>query len=352
MKRKMTKSRNLQHRRGQAPKSEARLPFIEHLYELRKRLVRVAASLVIFSAAGYLIQQQLVNFLLKPSHGQKFIYTSPLGGLNFLFQVCIYFGLVLSIPTIIYQLLKYLEPLLRSASRGLIAKYSTISALLAVGGGAFGYYLGLPIALRFLSHQFTTSQIRPLLTIQEYMNFVTIYLFGSALLFQLPLIILFINRIKPLKPRQLLSFERYMVLIAFVAAAIMTPTTDIFDQLVFAVPIMAMYQFALILIYLQNRLMRRRRSPKVQQLLERDERLRAQRQQQLSRPAPVAPAAAPPAAVPPRLRPIATAAQLAPKPGQGQASTAPRNAHRTKPGAPKAWNTDDDIRNRLRASAT
>jgi sec-independent protein translocase protein TatC len=321
----MTKSRQLKHHRGQAPKSEERLPFIEHLYELRHRLVRIAASLVVFSAAGYFIQQQLVRFLLKPSHGQQFIYTSPLGGINFLFQVCIYFGLVLSIPTIVFQLLKYLEPLLHNTSRGLVIKYSIISGFLAAAGGAFGYYMGLPIALRFLSHQFITAQIRPLLTIQEYMSFVTIYLLGSALLFQLPLIILFINRLKPLKPRQLLSFERYMVLIAFVAAAIMTPTTDIFDQLVFAVPIMAMYQIALLLIYFQNRRLRRRRSPEILQMLERDAKARAERQRPVATPNPV-----------PAPRPVATATQLAPKPlAQARGHLPP-----------------DDVRHRMRFGAT
>ena len=213
----------------------------------------VALSVLFFGAVGYSIQQQLVSFLLKPSHGQKFIYTSPIGGLNFLFQVCIYFGLALSIPVMVYQLLKYLEPLIHGRTRSLVVRYSVVSGLLAAYGGAFGYFLGLPVALRFLSHQFTSSQIKPLLTIQEYMSFVTIYLVGSALLFQLPIIILFINRIKPLSPKKLLGFERYMVLLAFIAAAIMTPTTDIFDQLIFALPIMLMYQIAVVLVYLKNR---------------------------------------------------------------------------------------------------
>ncbi len=228
-------------------------PFIQHVYELRRRLFYVSLSVVLFAAVGYFIQKQLVQFLLLPARGQQFIYTSPGGGLNFIFQICIYFGIALSTPVIIYQILKYIEPLIHTGTKRIVIRYSFFSAVLALFGGAFGYYLGLPVALRFLAHQFTTSQIQPLLTIQEYMSFLVIYLVGAAMLFQIPLVITFINRIKPLKPRKLLAAERYVVAVAFIAAAIMTPTTDVFNQLIFAGPIIAMYQLSVGLVYFQNR---------------------------------------------------------------------------------------------------
>lgn len=316
--------RENQRTRQTRSKSDERLPFLEHLYELRRRLFKVALSVLVFGGLGYSIQQQLVRVLLKPSHGQSFIYTSPLGGLNFLFQICIYFGLVLSIPVIVYQMLRYLEPLIREETKTLVIRYSIVSGLLAAAGGSFGYFFGLPVALRFLSHQFTTSQIHPLLTIQEYMSFVTIYLFGSALLFQIPLIITFINRIKPLRPIKLLGFERYMVLISFVAAAIMTPTTDIFDQLIFAVPIMFMYQVGIVMVYLKNRRHHRRRSKRVQQLLEQDAvtqeaRLREGREywaaKQQAQASTVRPPVRPPSMSRPVPRPSLTpVSRLAPRP--------------------------------------
>ncbi len=236
-------------------------PFIEHVHELRRRLFYVAVSVVGFTLAGYFIQQQIVTWLLKPSHGQQFIYTTPGGGLNFLFQVCLYFGIALSIPVIVYQIVRYLEPLLGHHKRSLILRYSFYSFVFAIAGGVFGYYLGLPLLLHFLSHQFTTTQIRPLLTIQEYMSFITMYLLGSAILFQLPLIITFINRIKPLSPRRLLGWERYVIAFAFIAAAVMAPTTDITNLVFFTLPILAMYQISVLAVYLHNR--RRVESPVV-----------------------------------------------------------------------------------------
>ncbi|HVS78691.1 MAG TPA: twin-arginine translocase subunit TatC [Candidatus Saccharimonadales bacterium] len=256
----LKRKKNQAHRATTAPHkpNDQKLPFIEHIHELRQRLFYVAASVVVFGTAGYFIQQQLVRWLLKPSKGQQFIYTTPTGGLNFLFEVCIYFGITLSIPVFIYQVLRYIEPLIHHHTKRLVLRFSLVSWLLALGGAAFGYYLGLPVALNFLSHQFTTSQIKPLLTIQEYMSFVTIYLLGSALLFQVPLILLFINRIRPIPPRKLLGFERYFIAIAFIAAAIMTPTPDVFNQALFAGPIIVVYQLSILLIYLKNRRPKRR----------------------------------------------------------------------------------------------
>lgn len=247
--------RKKQRRTEQTPRHNAdqKLPFIEHLYELRRRLFYVALSVIVFSALGYFVQQQLVGWLLRPSKGQQFIYTTPAGGLNFLFQVCIYFGLTLSIPVMIYQILRYMEPLLRHHHHRSMLRFGMGSWLLAIVGAVFGYYVGLPVALHFLSHQFTTAQIKPLLTIQEYMSFVTLYLMGSALLFQIPLILAFINRIRPMPPRKLLGFERYYVALAFIAAAIMTPTPDMFNQLLFVGPILAAYQVGIVCVYLQNR---------------------------------------------------------------------------------------------------
>jgi sec-independent protein translocase protein TatC len=272
-KRKTKKKLNQLTKARHSNQLDYKLPFIAHLYELRKRLFYVVASVLFFATLGYFIQESLVKFLLAPAKNQQFIYTSPGGGLNFLFQVCLYFGMILSVPVLIYQFLCFIQPLIYGQTRQIIIRYSVISTFLAMAGASFGYFLGLPIAISFLARQFTTVQIKPLLTINEYMSFVLIYLIGCALLFQLPLIIMFINRITPLKPSKLVGFERYLILIAFIAAAIMTPTPDVFNQLLFAGPIIVIYQLSIVLVYIKNR--RPKRNKKVLSMLEQDEQIRA-----------------------------------------------------------------------------
>lgn len=275
MKAKLQKNQTAK-RRSQRPEpvSDVTLPFIEHLHELRRRLVYITASILLFSVLAYFVQQQIVAFLLRPSHGQQFIYTSPGGGINFLFSICMYVGIAASIPVIVYHLLSFLTPLIRSGTRRLLVRYSLISAGLALVGFCFGYFIGLPAALHFLGNQFTTKQIHALFTLQEYMSFLMIYLIGSALLFQLPIILLFINRIKPLTPRKLLGGERYVIVAAFIIAMIMTPTTDIFNQSLIAVPIILMYNLSVLLVW---RAARHGPPQHIAALLERDQMVQASR---------------------------------------------------------------------------
>ena len=230
-----------------------KLPLIEHLQELKRRLFYVAACVAVGAAVAYGLERKLIDVLLRPSHGQQFIYTSPIGGMNFLFSACLDIGLVLATPVIIYQSLAFLSPLMRDTTRKFLLISSAAAGLVALAGVAFGYFIGLPSALHFLLHQFTTIQVRPLITIQAYMQFVSLYLFGSALMFQLPLILLIINRIKPLKPGGLFKYERHLIVGALIVAFIMNPTPNIVDQMLVVVPIIVMYQAGIALIWFVNR---------------------------------------------------------------------------------------------------
>lgn len=240
-------------RLAKAKSSKEKQPLIEHIHELRRRLFYVAACVAVGSAVAYGFEHTLVNILLRPSHGQQFIYTSPIGGMNFLFSVCLDIGLVISTPVIIYQLLAFLQPIMKDTTRRFLFAASLAAGVVALAGVVFGYFIGLPSALNFLLHQFTTIQVKPLITIQSYMQFVALYLFGSALMFQLPLILFIINRIKPLKPSGLFKYERHLIVGAFVIAFIMNPTPNIVDQMLVVVPIIVMYQAGIALIWFVNR---------------------------------------------------------------------------------------------------
>jgi len=201
----------------------------------------------------YGFEQQVISVLLRPSNGQQFIYTSPMGGMNFLFTVCLELGLVLATPVIVYQLLAFLRPLMRYTTRNFLLNASTVAGALAVAGVLFGYFVGLPSALSFLLNQFTSNQVQPLLTIQAYTQFVALYLLGTALMFQVPLIILLINRIKPLKPQHLLKYERHMFVGSLVTALIINPSPRIADQLFLLVPLFGSYQIAVLMLWYAQR---------------------------------------------------------------------------------------------------
>lgn len=228
-----------------------KLPFMEHAYELRPRLFYIAISIVVFSLFAYSINQRLVSLLLKPADVQKFTYASPVGGVDFLFRVCLYFGIAISIPVIVYQLLRYLEPLFKVGSGKLITRGSIASGGLVVIGISIGYFIGLPTTIHFLLHQFVANQVQPILTIQSYMSFVAMYMLGSALLFQIPLIMVFINRVKPLSPKTLRSmkYEKWVIILAFIFGGIMNPNPSLVDQAIIVLPLIFMYQIGIFLVW-------------------------------------------------------------------------------------------------------
>lgn len=311
--------------------SDGRRPFVEHVHELRRRITFVALSVGVWGAVAYGFEHSIVDILLKPAKDQQFIYTSPGGGIDFLFRVCLYTGLIMSIPVIVYQLLKYVQPLLKQESTKFIATGSVISGFLAVIGMAYGYFWGLPAALDFLLHQFVTKQIQPLVTIQAYMSFVLVYMLGSAMLLQVPLILIFINRIKPIKPQRLLKYERHVIVAAIVVAALMNPTPNIFALLFIAAPIILMYQLGILIIWLSNRQPApRKRTPRIVALIEQDivkqtDRLaKAQAAQPLLSFVSAGLAASPPIAV------TTMAAQTAPRPYVSRPTPYPQRALRRR----------------------
>lgn len=274
MKRARQNKKTKQTRKPSSNLPPPKVPFIEHWYELRRRLFYIGLSILAWSIAAYTVQQHIIALLLRPAHGQSFVYTSPLGGIDFLFRVSLYTGIIFSIPVIVYQLLKFISPLMKEESARFIALGSITSGLFAAIGMTFGYYIGLPAALHFLLHQFITGQIKPLITLQSYMSFVMVYMVGAAMMLQVPLLIIFINRIKPLKPSSLFHYERWVILAAFVISGLMNPTPNLLDQLMVAGPIIVMYQVGIGAVAFINR---PRRPKHVQALFEQDQTVQAER---------------------------------------------------------------------------
>lgn len=258
-------SQRLLRKQHEAPQKVA---FIAHVHELRKRFFYIAVAVGLGAGFAYTIQETLTRWLLKPSGDQQFIYTTPGGGFDFQFKLCLYTGIAIAIPVVIFNIFKYIHPLLKNESKRFMGWLMFCSSVLALMGIGFGYFFGLPAAMHFLLQSFSSARIEALISIQSYMSFIMVYLLGSALLFQIPLILLLINRIKPLQPKKLLVNQRWFIIAAFVLGAIISPTPDIRNQLVLTGPIIVMYELSVIMIWLINR--KHRRPRKVVELLNKD----------------------------------------------------------------------------------
>lgn len=237
----------------QGGKGQAAQPFGEHIRELRQRAIYSIATLFLGSAVGFFIHEPLFRLIRRPLNEQLY-YTTPLGGFNAMIKISILFGLIVTIPVLVYQLGKFLSPAFkhRIHATGIIL----FSIILATLGVLFAYFVSLPAAMHFLANV-DSENLQSLITVNEYLNFVSAYVAGFALLFQLPLILLFINRIKPQKPSNLMHLQRWVILISFIIAAILSPTPDPVNQFIIALPIILLYQFSVALIWFANRRDRR-----------------------------------------------------------------------------------------------
>lgn len=235
---------------GQA--NNKQLTFTGHLNELRRRLFWPAFVFIVTGTLGYSFHETIISFLKRPIN-ETLYFTAPAGNFNFIIKVCFIIGFTFAIPMLIYGIISFIEPAFQKVLRKtLIVKITILSLLLAVGGAAFAYYLVIPVSLRFFLG-FKISGVSALISVDDYLNFILTAILSFIIMFQLPLLMLFINRITPLKPSKLLKYERHVIVASFVIALLLPFTYDPLTQFMFAVPIILLYNIAVILVWITNR---------------------------------------------------------------------------------------------------
>jgi len=233
--------------------------FVGHLEEFRRRLMSSAAALIVGVLLGWVLQGPITRLLMRPLD-EKLYYSSPTGGLDFLMTLSICTGLMIALPVTVYHILKFIEPAgkMKVAHRGL--RLVMISIVLALLGSSFAYFISLPSALTFLK-SFDSLNITPLISAKEYLTFTMTYIVSFAIIFQLPLIISFIDRIRPMKPGKLFRKQRWVIAASFVIAAFATPTPDPINQAIMAAPLIVLFNISVLVVWLQQKTGPRKTQP-------------------------------------------------------------------------------------------
>jgi sec-independent protein translocase protein TatC len=233
-------------------------PFQQHLQELRQRVIAVVVVLCVGAGVGYGFRTDLIRWLSAPLKQDHLYYTSPSGGLQFTLQVCLLAGGLLALPVAVYGLVRFVQPAVQqyahylTISRLQTMRFILMSYLLAVAGASFAYWFVLPAAFHFFSG-FSSSEVQSFITADKYFSFVLKCITVFAVIFQLPLIFLFINRIKPLSPARLRKYRKWVVIGSFLIALIMPFAYDPVSQLLLAAPIVVLYELSIIMIVVTNR---------------------------------------------------------------------------------------------------
>jgi len=269
------------------------LTFMEHVRELRGRLVWVSLWFVLVTGAAFPFFEEIIKLLMKPLGNEKLYYLTPIGGISFAIKVCMYVGMVATIPILIYHLYQFISPVMKRRSAKQAMVYVSLSTLLAAIGIVFAYLITLPSAMHFLTG-FTIGGVSAMLTVDSYLSFIVAYVLASALMFQVPLIMVIIDRITPMPPSSWNKYQRHMIVAAFVIAMLITPSPEITTQFTLAAPTILMYQVGILLVWLRHRQLRQKalavvhESPRVQPVEEAPSPTRQPVPSQQS--APVAPA--------------------------------------------------------------
>ncbi|MBN2031820.1 MAG: twin-arginine translocase subunit TatC [Deltaproteobacteria bacterium] len=227
-----------------------KMPFISHLEELRTRLIVCSVAVGIGFSVSYAFKETVFGLLMRPlakvmGPEQKMIYTAlPEAFFSYL-KVALLAGVILSAPVILHQMWLFVAPGLYRHERRLALPMVFISTIFFAGGVCFAYFIVFPFAFKYLLG-FETELVRALPSMREYLGLAATLLIAFGFIFQLPLIITILARIGVLTPRFLRKNRKYAILLFFVAAAIVTPTPDVVNQLLMAGPLMVLYEISII----------------------------------------------------------------------------------------------------------
>jgi sec-independent protein translocase protein TatC len=218
------------------------MSLMEHLEELRKRIVHSAIYLAVGFLGSWIFRNPIVQFFQAPLNhiGKSLVFTHPMDALNLDLQASLLAGAILASPFILYQVWLFIAPGLYQKEKRFVIPFMGATVGLFLSGAAFGYYYVLPGAIKILildfGHNFT-----PMVTIEDYTSFFLSVILGLGISFEMPILIFFLAMFGIVSPKFLWKNIRYAILAVFLVAAIITPSPDPWTMCIYAVPMLALY---------------------------------------------------------------------------------------------------------------
>jgi sec-independent protein translocase protein TatC len=222
------------------------MTLMEHLDELRKRIVNSAIFLALGFVVAYIFHERLYGIVQAPLDNLhiKLNYTHPMDPLNLYLQVALIGGAILSSPFILYQVWLFIAPGLYQKERRFVIPFMAATVGLFLAGASFGYFWVLPGALKILIVGFG-SKFNSIITIEEYTGFFLSVILGLGISFEMPILIFFLAIFGIVSPRFLWKNIRYAILAVFLVAAIITPSPDPWTMCIYAIPMLGLYMIGI-----------------------------------------------------------------------------------------------------------
>lgn len=221
-----------------------RMSFLEHLDELRIRLIRSALALGVGVVISFAFIGQIYDFIMAPLFravpGISLIYTEPTEAFALYIRLSLISGAVIAAPAIMYQVWKFIAPGLYSNEKRFAIPFVVLSTAGFVGGAAFNHYIMFPFMMKFFA-SFDTAELRFMPRLAPVFSMYTKFLLAMGLVFQMPTLVFFLAKMRVVTARFLVKNFKYALLLIFILSAVITPTGDPGTQTVFAAPMIALY---------------------------------------------------------------------------------------------------------------
>jgi len=228
---------------------DKRMSFLDHLGELRKRILWSLFAIIGGLAIALNFTDRLMQLVRRPFDaavpGQKLVFVAPTEAFWVYMKVALIAGCVLAMPVVLYQIWAFISPGLHTHEKRFALPFVIIGSFFFLLGATFAQLVVIPFAMRFLV-TFPGPDLTPMISINSYVDFVLKFTLGFGAVFELPVAITLAARMGLVTPQFLAKNRKYAILINFILAAILTPTPDVFNQTLMAAPMILLYELGII----------------------------------------------------------------------------------------------------------
>ena len=235
--------------RPRDPRDEARMTLIEHLDELRSRIIKVGIAFLAVSIVAWFFRKRIFDWLLAPAGDALEGKLNVTGVTEQLFtdmKLALYVGFLLTIPILLYQIWAFVAPAVGDMGRAFTYTIITLASVLFLAGVAFGYFVVLPIGTQFLL-DWDTNRFDPIITAQSYLPFVTRFLLAFGIVFELPAATYVAAKLELVDAPLLKRYRKHAIILNTVLAAALTPGQDPYSMVLMAVPMIVMYELSIVI---------------------------------------------------------------------------------------------------------
>lgn len=227
-------------------RTDQELSLMEHLVELRSRLIKACLALVVGTMASWLLVEPMLAVLIRPMGDSIPQAISPTESIIVYFRVMLILGVTIAMPVIVYQIIRFLLPALLPREKKFLGFLIPGATLSFIAGLAFASFIMLPGMIMFMQG-FLVHIVENRWTISSYINFVTFVMFWMGILFQMPLVIFFLAKLNIVTAKQLSGARRWALMASVLIAAIVTPTHDPINMTILMIPLIVLYELGVFL---------------------------------------------------------------------------------------------------------